>query len=56
MSEIKNGEKPKVGISSSAFYFTGKFIAEKWKKNKNLKNEVILESYFTRFLFLVFCA
>jgi hypothetical protein len=29
MSEIKNGEKPKVGISSSAFYFTGKIFAEK---------------------------
>jgi hypothetical protein len=28
MSEIKNGEKPKVGISSSAFYFTGKNFAE----------------------------
>jgi hypothetical protein len=32
MSEIKNGEKPKVGISSSAFYFTGKILPKSEEK------------------------
>jgi hypothetical protein len=31
-SEIKNGEKPKVGISSSAFYFTGKILPKSERK------------------------
>jgi hypothetical protein len=34
MSEIKTGEKPEVGISSSAFYFTGKILPTRERKIK----------------------